>query len=98
MENRQDQNNSLNQDKDFEKKPEQSTDQAKQRPEDGQADQRSSEQSDTTTQQRNDVEGGEATGPATDTGFVGSEGGTDSSGELIEDDPDFSKDGQGSIE
>jgi hypothetical protein len=38
-------------------------------------------------------------GPATDTGFVGAEGQTDTSSELVEDDdPDFAKDGQGSIE
>lgn len=38
-------------------------------------------------------------GPATDTGFVGAEGQTDTSSDLVEDDdPDFAKDGQGSIE
>ena len=38
-------------------------------------------------------------GPATDTGFVGAEGQADTSSELVEDDdPDFAKDGQGSIE
>lgn len=42
-----------------------------------------------------DIEGG----PATDTGFVGAEGGLDTSSELIEDgEPDFAKDGQGSVE
>lgn len=67
-------------------------------------------QSDTEIKQRSDMEGQSSTGQtgqqstastgqATDTGFVGSEGQTDTSSELVEDDdPDFAKDGQGSIE
>lgn len=61
-------------------------------------------QSDTTTQQRSDIEGGTATGQATDgedsSQFVGSKGATDTSSELIEDDEstDFAKDGQGAPE
>lgn len=38
-------------------------------------------------------------GPATDTGFVGAEGESDTSSDLVEDDdPDFARDRQGSIE
>ena len=56
----------------------------------------------TATQQRSDVEGSsfnkQPTGEA-ESGFVGSEGGTDTSSELVEDeDQDFSKDGQGAPE
>ena len=58
-------------------------------------------QSDTATQQRSDIEGGTATGQASDSDiegssqFVGSQSGSDTSSELIEDDDDFAKDGQG---
>ncbi len=56
----------------------------------------------TATQQRSDVEGSSLEKKPTDegeSGFVGSEGRTDTSSELIEDeDKDFSKDGQGAPE
>ena len=56
----------------------------------------------TATQQRSDVEGSslgqQPTGEA-ESGFVGSEGQSDTSSELVEDeDQDFSKDGQGAPE
>ena len=56
----------------------------------------------TATQQRSDVEGSsfdkQPTGEA-ESGFVGSEGSTDTSSELVEDeDEDFGKDGQGAPE
>lgn len=71
----------------------------------GQFDQGRSDQAgfgETATQQRSDVEGSsigrQPTGEA-ESGFVGSEGGTDTSSELVEDeDEDFSKDGQGAPE
>lgn len=51
----------------------------------------------TETEQRRDI--ADDTGPATDTGFIGTEGLDDTSSEPVEDDdPDFAKDGQGSIE
>lgn len=56
----------------------------------------------TATQQRSDVEGSSLDKKPTDqaeSGFVGSEGKTDTSSELVEDeDQDFSKDGQGAPE
>lgn len=56
-------------------------------------------QSDTTTKQRSDIEGGTSTGQATDiegsSAFVGAEGTTDTSSELIEDESDFDKDRRG---
>ena len=56
----------------------------------------------TATQQRSDVEGSSLDKKPTDEaegGFVGSEGKTDTSSELVEDeDKDFSKDGQGAPE
>ena len=61
-------------------------------------------QSDTTTQQRSDIEGGTSTGQATDvegsSTFVGAKGATDTSSELIEDDEssDSANDGQGAPE
>ena len=53
---------------------------------------------DTVTQQRSDVEGSAGQSPATSSksGFIGQQGGIDSSSELVEDDEDFEKDGQGS--
>lgn len=59
----------------------------------------SSDQGDTLSQQRTDVEGASQareTGEA-ESGFVGSEGGSDTSSELIEDE-DLAKDGQGAPE
>jgi len=61
-------------------------------------------QSDSTTQQRTDIEGGTSTGQASDiegsSQFVGSKSASDTSGEFIEDDDssDFAKDGQGAAE
>ena len=59
-------------------------------------------QGDTLSQQRSDVEGSSLGSPQRgqgDAGFVGSEGQTDTSAELIEDeDEDFGKDGQGAPE
>ncbi len=60
-------------------------------------------QSDSTSQQRSDIEGGTSTGQASNEGssqFVGSKGNSDTSSELIEDDEssDFAKDGQGAPE
>ena len=71
--------------------------QGKQPPETGQA---SEDQSDTTTEQRSDVEGGSASGQASDiegTSFLGADGSSDTSGELIEEDDssDFAKDSRG---
>lgn len=67
----------------------------------GQPDQPSDAQSgfgETATQQRSDVEGSSLDKKPTDegeSGFVGSEGKSDTSSELVEDeDKDFSKDGQ----
>lgn len=106
MENRQDQDNKFDPNQSFEKNSQQPTDQSKQRPEDGQQrddgnkqrEDGKSGQSDTATDQRS-AEGGAATGQATDTGFVGSASQADTSSELIEeDDPDFAKGGQGSVE
>jgi hypothetical protein len=70
-----------------------------------QSDQTSGAQSgfgETATQQRSDVEGsslGQQPTGAAESGFVGSEGQSDTSSELVEDeDQDFSKDGQGAPE
>ena len=56
----------------------------------------------TATQQRSDVEGssiGQQPTSGSESGFVGSEGSTDTSSELVEDeDEDFGKDGQGAPE
>jgi hypothetical protein len=62
-----------------------------------QADFNKERQSDTLTEQRSDIEGGSSTGQA-DGSFVGSESASDTSSKLVEDDPDFAKDGQGSVE
>ena len=67
----------------------------------GQVEYGQSGQNDTLTQQRSDIEGsaGQSSEQASDTsGFIGQQGGIDSSSELVEDDQDFKKDGQGSIE
>lgn len=66
----------------------------------GQADYGQSGQSDTLTQQRSDVEGsgGQTPEMGSESGFIGQQGGTDPSSELVEDEQDFEKDGQGSIE
>ncbi len=66
----------------------------------GQADYGQSGQSDTLTEQRSDVEGSAGQTPETgsESGFIGQQGGIDSSSELVEDNEDFEKDGQGSIE
>ena len=57
------------------------------------------QQGETATTQRTDVEGASAGTPESgeaESGFVGSQGGTDTSSELVEDeDEDFEKDGQG---
>jgi hypothetical protein len=61
-------------------------------------------ESDSTTQQRSDIEGGTSTGQASDIDgsaqFVGSQGASDTSSEFIEDDEssDFARDGQGAAE
>jgi len=109
MENPQDQNGDISKSQ-FEQQPNQKDrseenrqstqgglDQAQSPAETGQADDRQSGQTETATEQRSNTD--EAASPATDTGFVGAEGESDTSSELIEeDDPDFAKDGQGSIE
>ena len=70
-----------------------------QQPPQGQADHGSAGQSDTTAQQRSDVEGGTSTGQATDiegsSTFVGSQAASDTSSELIEDDDEFAPDRKG---
>ncbi|MBA3667309.1 MAG: hypothetical protein H0W65_06260 [Sphingomonas sp.] len=48
--------------------------------------------------QSNDTEGASATGQANSPGFVGAEGQSDSSSEMVENEQDFTKDGQGSTE
>ena len=57
-------------------------------------------QSDTLTEQRSDTEGGasQSSEQGDTSGFIGQQGGIDSSSELVEDDQDFKKDGQGSVE
>jgi hypothetical protein len=61
-------------------------------------------ESDSTTQQRSDIEGSTSTGQASDiegsSQFVGSQGASDTSSEFIEDDEssDFARDGQGAAE
>jgi hypothetical protein len=58
-------------------------------------------QGDTLSQQRTDIEGASGQSPETgeaESGFVGAEGQTDTSSELIEDEDDFGKDGQGAPE
>jgi len=58
-------------------------------------------QGDTLAQQRSDIEGsslGSPQGGQGDAGFVGSEGQTDTSAELVEEEEDFGKDGQGAPE
>ena len=71
--------------------------QDQQQPE-SQADYGSAGQSDTATQQRTDIEGGTSTGQASDiegsSQFVGSQSGSDTSSELIEEDDEFSPDRQ----
>ena len=63
--------------------------QSQQQVPEGQADYGNAGQSDTTTQQRSDIEGGTSTGQATDiegsSTFVGAQGDSDTSSELIED-------------
>ena len=74
--------------------------QTQQQPPEGQADYGNAgdpaSESDTTTQQRSDIEGGTSTGQATDiegsSQFVGSQAASDTSSELIEEDDDFAKD------
>ena len=65
----------------------------------GEASTDEAQQGETLSQQRTDVEGASAGTPEsgeTESGFVGSQGGTDTSSELVEDeDEDFEKDGQG---
>jgi hypothetical protein len=58
-------------------------------------------QGDTLAQQRTDIEGASQQAPETgeaESGFVGAEGQADTSSELIEDEDDFGKDGQGAPE
>jgi hypothetical protein len=58
-------------------------------------------QGDTLAQQRTDIEGGSGQAPETseaESGFVGAEGQADTSSELVEDEDDFGKDGQGAPE
>ena len=58
-------------------------------------------QGDTLSQQRTDIEGASQQSPASgeaESGFVGSEGQADTSSELVEDEEDFGKDGQGAPE
>ena len=99
MENRQDQDKKFDQGQGFEKQPQQSTDAAPSPPQSSDGEFGGTGQSDTATKPQTDVEGGAATGQATDSGFVGSDDQSDTSSELVEDnDPDFAKDGQGSIE
>jgi hypothetical protein len=58
-------------------------------------------QGDTLAQQRTDIEGASGQAPETseaESGFVGAEGQADTSSELVEDEEDFGKDGQGAPE
>ena len=66
----------------------------------GQAGYGNTDQADTTTQQRSDVEGASAQAPEkgeAESGFIGTEGSSDTSSELVED-QDYAKDGQGAPE
>ena len=82
-----------NQQQPFDEKGQSEFGKAQQQPPEGQADYGSAGQSDTVTPQRSDIEGGTATGQATDiegsSQFVGSQAQSDTSSELIEDDDDF---------
>lgn len=78
------------------RQPEMDQDKSSGQPDDGQ-------QGETATQQRSDLEGisGQPEHGEAESGFVGSKGQQDSSGELVSDDDadeDFAKDGQGAPE